>query len=73
MLARGTDAPEVVERRLQNAPGEMAKYVEYDYLVINDDLESAAARLLAIFDGERARVRRLRPVPPSLPSAKEPS
>jgi len=48
-----------VERRLQNAPGEMAQYVDYDYLVINDDLEQAVARLIAIVDAERARVRRL--------------
>jgi guanylate kinase len=59
LLARGTDAPEVVERRLQNAPGEMAQYVEYDYLVINDDLEQAVTRLIAIVDAERSRVRRL--------------
>jgi guanylate kinase len=59
LLSRGTDSPEVVERRLQNAPGEMAQYVDYDYLVINDDLEQAITRLIAIVDAERARVRRL--------------
>ncbi len=61
LLSRGTDAPEVVERRLRNAPGEMAQYVDYDYLVINDDLEQAVSRLIAIVDAERARVRRLTP------------
>jgi guanylate kinase len=59
LLSRGTDSPEVVERRLQNAPGEMAQYVDYDYVVINDDLEQAVSRLIAIVDAERARVRRL--------------
>lgn len=59
LLSRGTDSPEVVERRLKNAPGEMAQYVDYDYLVINDDLELAVARLVAIVDAERTRVRRL--------------
>jgi guanylate kinase len=60
LLKRNTDAPEVVERRLKNAPGELAEYREYDYLVMNDDLESALAKLVAIVDAERARVRRMR-------------
>jgi guanylate kinase len=60
LIARNTDHPEVVELRLRNAPEEMAQYREYDYLIVNDDLETAAARLIAIVDAERARVRRLR-------------
>jgi guanylate kinase len=36
------------------------QYREYDYLVVNDDLEQAVARLVAIVDAERARVRRLK-------------
>jgi guanylate kinase len=59
LLGRHTDPPEVVERRLRNAPGELSQYREYDYLVMNDDLEQAVARLVAIVDAERARVRRL--------------
>jgi guanylate kinase len=61
LLKRGTDAPAVVEVRLRNAPGELAEWREYDYLVMNDDLEQAVARLIAIVDAERARVRRLHP------------
>lgn len=61
LLKRHTDPPEVVELRLRNAPGEMAQYREYDYLVMNDDLEQAVSRLVAIVDAELARVRRLRP------------
>jgi guanylate kinase len=64
LLRRGTDAPAVVETRLRNAPGELAQYEEYDYLVMNDDLEAAVARLIAIVDAERARVRRMRPASP---------
>ncbi len=58
---RNTDAPEVVETRLRNAPGELAEWREYEYLVMNDDLEQATARLVAIVDAERARVKRLTP------------
>lgn len=61
LLKRGTDAGDVVERRLGNAPGELAEYRHYDYLVMNDDLAQAESRLIAILDAERARVRRLRP------------
>ena len=62
LLKRATDAADVVETRLRNAPGELAEWREYDYLVMNDDLEQAVARLTAIVDAERARVRRLCPV-----------
>jgi guanylate kinase len=61
LLARRTDSPDVVELRLRNAPGELAQYREYDYLVMNDDLEQAGSRLVSIVDSELARVRRLRP------------
>ncbi len=56
---RDTDADEVVARRLRNAPGELRQYRDYQYLVVNDRLEAAVARLLAIVDAERARVARL--------------
>ena len=60
---RATDRDDVIATRLTNAPGEMAQYVHYDYLVVNDDLERAASQLLAIHDAERARVARLAPRP----------
>ena len=60
LLKRNTESPEVVERRLGNAPAELAQYREYDYLVVNDDLDAAVARLMAIVDAERSRVRRMR-------------
>lgn len=63
LRARATDASDVVERRLANAPGELAQFVEYDYLVVNDVLELAVERLVAIVDTERARVKRLRVTP----------
>jgi len=61
LQGRGTDGAEVVEQRLRNAPGEMEKMREYDYVVLNDDLDRAAARLVAIHDAERSRVSRLKP------------
>ena len=63
LIQRGMDDDEVMERRLQNAPGELSQWREYDYLVINDRLDQAVAGLVAIVDAERARVKRLRPAP----------
>ncbi len=60
LARRGTDGPEVVAQRLQNAPGEMAQWDRFDYLLVNDNLEQAVAQLIAIHDAERARVSRLR-------------
>ena len=57
---RGTDSAEVIDQRLRNAAGELAQVSEYDFAVVNDTLELAAARLTAIVDAERSRVSRLR-------------
>ncbi len=48
LVGRGTDAPEVVERRLSEAEEECRHAVEFDYLVVNDDFGVALADLLAI-------------------------
>jgi guanylate kinase len=61
------DAPEI-ERRLANAPGELAQWKNYDYLVLNEDLPAALARVSAIVEAERARVSRLVPVGPAGPA-----
>lgn len=50
---RATDAPEVIERRLATARKELAHYSEYDYLVVNDDLEKAFGELSAIYTAAR--------------------
>lgn len=63
LVGRGKDDPTTIAQRLDNAPGEMAQYVDYQYVIVNDDLERAAARLIAIVDAERSRVRRLRTEP----------
>ncbi|WP_415845736.1 guanylate kinase [Stutzerimonas zhaodongensis] len=46
---RGQDSDEVIEKRMQEAVGEMTHFVEYDYLVINDDFAHALIDLQAIF------------------------
>ena len=46
---RGQDSDEIIERRMREAVSEMTHYVEYDYLVINDDFNTALDDLKAIF------------------------
>ena len=46
---RGQDSEEIIERRMREAVSEMSHYVEYDYLVINDDFAHALDDLKAIF------------------------
>jgi guanylate kinase len=50
---RGTDAPDVIERRLAMACKELEHYGEYDYLVVNDDLPRAYQELRAIYIAAR--------------------
>lgn len=47
--SRGTDSHEVIEQRMSQAISEMSHYGEYDYLVINDDFQTALQELHAIF------------------------
>ena len=53
---RGTDAPDVIERRLANAEGEMARAGEYMFQVTNDDLKLAYRRLCDIIEVKSGRL-----------------
>jgi guanylate kinase len=55
LSGRGQDSEEVVNRRMADARSELSHYPEYDYLVINDDFETALAELRAIVVAERLR------------------
>jgi guanylate kinase len=46
---RGLDDDEVIQARLSEAREEISHYLEFDYLVVNDDFENAAKELNAIF------------------------
>ena len=53
---RGTDAPDVIERRLANAEGEMARAGEYMYQVTNDDLGQVYKKLCDLIDVRSGRM-----------------
>ncbi|WP_298185967.1 guanylate kinase [uncultured Pseudomonas sp.] len=50
---RGQDSGEIIEQRMREAVSEMSHYVEYDYLLINDDFAHALSDLKAIFRANR--------------------
>jgi guanylate kinase len=54
---RQTDSEEVIERRLRDALGDMSHWDEFDYVIINDDLELAVSNLEAVLGGEGAASR----------------
>jgi len=58
LRARGQDSDKVISRRMQEAADEMAHRDEYDYAVINDDLEKAMADLTCIVSGHIEGLRR---------------
>jgi guanylate kinase len=62
LVARGTDSAEELELRLRNAPEELKDYTAFDYVIINDDADRAAAQLAAIVSAERARLSRQQPL-----------
>lgn len=54
---RGLDAEDAMARRLETARHEVMECAQYDYVVVNDELEAAVDRLRAIVMAARARAR----------------
>lgn len=48
LVSRGTDAPEVIDRRVAKAEFELTKASEFDRVVINDDLGTAVEEVSGI-------------------------
>ena len=59
LAARGTDGHEVIRRRLANARGEMKERIQYDYFVVNREVDEAVQLLKAIVEAERAKISRV--------------
>ncbi len=45
---RNTDSSDIIEKRIKNAKGEVEYFQDYDYLIINEDLDVAAKQLVSI-------------------------
>jgi guanylate kinase len=60
LRGRSKDTEEQMQRRLATARAEASTYVEYDYVVVNDQLEPTVVRLQEIIAAERSRTHRMR-------------
>ncbi len=58
LTSRGQDEQDVIARRMAEAVEEMSHYVESDYLMVNDDFDTALRQLQAILDSQRLRTGR---------------
>ena len=57
LAKRGTETPEVIRQRLQRAVEESEGIEEYDYLVVNDELDVCVEQIHSIIESEHQRIR----------------
>jgi len=60
LRGRSTHSEEQMQKRLTSARAEAASYTDYDYVVVNDQLEPTVVRLQEIIAAERSRTHRMR-------------
>jgi guanylate kinase len=60
LRGRSKDPEDAIQRRLQTARDEVAAFTEYEYVIVNDELDACVDRLRAIVLAERARLRSVR-------------
>jgi guanylate kinase len=62
LRGRSKDTEEQMQRRLATARAEAASYIDYDYVVVNDELDATVVRLRDIIEAERSRMHRMKPL-----------
>lgn len=55
LIARGQDDPTVIAGRMEEAMSEIAHWAEYDYVLINDDMDICFSQIRTILNAERLR------------------
>ena len=58
LTGRKTESPEVVEKRLNTAAWELSQAGKYDYIIVNDNVETAANAFLSILEVEKHKTAR---------------
>jgi guanylate kinase len=53
LTGRGQDSDKVIQRRMRDAQAEISHWAEFDYLVVNDNFDTALEELIAIIDHHR--------------------
>jgi len=56
LITRALDAPEVIEARMQKSKDEISHWPEYDYVLVNDILDTTEEKLKTIISSERMRL-----------------
>ncbi|MGA1939463.1 guanylate kinase [Arcobacter sp. YIC-310] len=54
---RATDSKDVIEKRIKNAKQEVEFFQDYDYFIVNDDLEAASKQLVSIANIARIKTK----------------
>jgi guanylate kinase len=62
LRGRSKDSEEAIQRRLEVARREVAAFSDYDFVVVNDEVDAAVERLRCIVVAERARQKRMAPI-----------
>ena len=55
LRARGTDSPEVIADRMRRAADEISHWAEYEYVLLNDEMDECLARVRSIIEAERSK------------------
>jgi guanylate kinase len=66
LRGRSADSEADMQRRLATARAEVGRYVDYDYVVINDHLEATVVRMQEIIAAERSRTHRMKAIAESI-------
>jgi guanylate kinase len=59
---RKTETPESIETRLRSYPGEISRMDEYDYIIVNDDLDKAVSQFVCVLEAEKIKHNKNLPV-----------
>ena len=58
LRGRAQDSDEVIAGRMEKSRDEISHWAEYDYVIVNDDVDQAEKQLITILEAERARATR---------------
>ncbi len=58
LSGRGTETEEIIDERMQIALSEIEKAVDYDYIVVNEDINSAVEDIVSIIESSRLNIKR---------------
>ncbi len=58
LSGRGTETQELINKRMESALSEIERATEYDYIVVNDDIDTAVGDIIKVISGSRLMLKR---------------